>query len=47
MRIIRRPRAEARRGDVYSLDQVKREMLVDPGAPNQAKHRTRHKTARR
>jgi len=29
LRIIRRARAEVRRGDVYSLEQVKREMLID------------------
>jgi PHD/YefM family antitoxin component YafN of YafNO toxin-antitoxin module len=44
MRIIRRARAEVRRGDVYSLEQVKREMLTEADAPNKA---TRQKTARR
>ena len=47
MRIIRRARAEVRRGDVYSLEQVKREMLSEADAPNKALHRTRQKTARR
>ena len=47
MKIIRRARAEVRRGEVYSLEQVKREMLTEVGAPNKALHRTRQKTARR
>jgi PHD/YefM family antitoxin component YafN of YafNO toxin-antitoxin module len=47
MRIIRRARAEVRRGDVYSLDQVKREMLIEAGAANKALRRTRPKGARR
>lgn len=47
MRIIRRARAEVKRGDVYSLDQVKREMLVEAGAANKALRRTRPKGARR
>ena len=33
MRIIRRARAEVRRGDVYSLEQVKREMLIEADSP--------------
>ena len=47
MRIIRRARAEVRRGDVYSLEQVKREMLSEADAPSKALHRTRQKAARR
>ncbi len=47
MRIIRRARAEVRRGDVYSLQQVKREILGEADAPNRALHRTRQKPARR
>ena len=47
LRIIRRARAEVRRGEVYSLEQVKREMLSEAGAANKALHRTRQKTARR
>jgi len=47
LRIIRRARAEVRRGDVYSLEQVKREMLGEADAPNKALHRTRQKAARR
>ncbi len=47
LKIIRRARAELRRGDVYSLEQVKREMLIGAGAPNEALHRTRQKVARR
>lgn len=47
LRIIRRARAEVRRGDVYSLEQVKREMLVEADAPNKALHRPRQKAPRR
>ena len=47
LRIIRRARAEVRRGDVYSLEEVKREMLTEAGAPSKALHRTRQKPARR
>jgi len=47
LRIIRRARAEVRRGDVYSLEQVKREMLSEAAAPNKALPRTRQKPARR
>ena len=32
--IIRRTRAEAKRGKVYSLDQVKEELLAQAGPPN-------------
>ena len=46
MKIIRRARAEVRRGEVYSLEQVKREMLTEADAPK-ALHRTRQKAARR
>ena len=41
LRIIRRARAEVRRGEVYSLEEVKREMLTEAGAPNKASHRRR------
>ena len=37
-RIVRRARAEAKRGRVYSLDQVKEELLGEAGAPNTALH---------
>jgi len=47
MKIIRRARAEVKRGDVYSLDQVKREMLAAAEAPNKALQRTAPKTRRR
>ncbi len=47
LRIIRRARAEVKRGEVYSLEQVKRELLIGADAPNKALHRTRQKTARR
>ena len=47
MKIIRRARAEVRRGQVYSLEQVKRAMLTETDAPNQALHRARKKAARR
>jgi PHD/YefM family antitoxin component YafN of YafNO toxin-antitoxin module len=47
MRIIRRARAEVRRGDVYSLEEVKREMVAEAGAPDKPLRRTREKTARR
>ncbi len=47
MKIIRRARAEVKRGDVYSLDQVKREMLAAAEAPNKALQRTAQKTRRR
>lgn len=44
MRIIRRARSEARRGEVYSLDEVKREMLAESVSTDKAAHR---KPARR
>ena len=47
MRIIRRARAEVRRGKVYSLRQVKEELLTGTEAPNEALHRTRQRAARR
>ncbi len=47
LRIIRRARAEVRRGDVYSLEQVKREMLGEAEAPNKALQRTAQKARRR
>ena len=47
MKIIRRARAEVRRGEVYSLKQVKQEMLAETDGPNKPLLRTRRKTARR
>ena len=47
LRIIRRARAEVRRGDVYSLEEVKLEMVNEACASNKALHRTRQKPARR
>jgi hypothetical protein len=47
MKIIRRARAEVRRGEVYSLDQVKQEMLSEADAPDKPLHRTRRKADRR
>ena len=46
MKIIRRARAEVRRGEVYSLEQVKREMLTEGDAPK-ALQRAAQKTRRR
>ena len=43
LRIIRRARAEVRRGEVYSLEQVKREMLIEVDAPNTALARAERK----
>ena len=39
LKIIRRARAEVRRGDVYSLEQVKRELLVDQNKPGKSSRR--------
>jgi PHD/YefM family antitoxin component YafN of YafNO toxin-antitoxin module len=47
LEIIRRARAEVRRGEVYSLEQVKGEMLPAADAPKKASRRTRGKTRRR
>jgi PHD/YefM family antitoxin component YafN of YafNO toxin-antitoxin module len=47
LKIIRRSRAEARQGKVSSLEQVKRELLTGPGAPEKALRRTRPKAPRR
>ena len=46
MKIIRRARAEVRRGHVYSLEQVKREVLTGADAPKKALPRNRIKRAR-
>ena len=46
MRIIRRARAEVRRGKVYSLRQVKQELLTGIDAPNKRMQPTRQKPAR-
>lgn len=42
-RIIRRARAEARRGKVYSLDQVKKDILGQTEAPSARKGRARRR----
>jgi PHD/YefM family antitoxin component YafN of YafNO toxin-antitoxin module len=47
LRIIRRARAEVKRGEVYSLDQIKREILIDADALSKTSHRTRQRRARR
>lgn len=47
MKIIRRARAEVKRGEVYSLKQVKQEMLAETDRPGKPLHRTRRKAARR
>ena len=47
LKVIRRARAEVRRGEVYSLKQVKQEMLAETGGPNKPLRRTRRKAARR
>jgi PHD/YefM family antitoxin component YafN of YafNO toxin-antitoxin module len=47
MKIIRRARAEVKRGEVYSLKQVKQELLAETGGPDKPSHRPRRKTARR
>jgi antitoxin (DNA-binding transcriptional repressor) of toxin-antitoxin stability system len=47
MRIIRRARAEVRRGEVYSLKQVKQELLTETDGPNQPLPRRRRKAVRR
>ena len=46
MKIIRRARAEVRRGEVYSLKQIKQEMLAETDGANKPLHRTRRKVAR-
>ena len=47
MKIIRRARAEVERGEVYSLKQIKQELLAETDGPNKPLHRTRRKAARR
>jgi PHD/YefM family antitoxin component YafN of YafNO toxin-antitoxin module len=47
MQIIRRARAEVRRGEVYSLEQVKKELLPKTAAPDKALHLPRREKARR
>ena len=47
LKIIRRARAEARRGDVYSLKQVKQEMLAEDEGADKPLRRTRRKAPRR
>ena len=47
MKIIRRARAEVRRGEVYSLKQIKQEMLPEGEEPNKPSRRTRRKATRR
>lgn len=46
MKIIRRARAEVKRGEVYSLKQIKQEMLAETDGPNKPLHRARRKAAR-
>ena len=47
MKIIRRARAEVKRGEVYSLRRVKQEMLAETKGPTQPLRRRRPKAARR
>lgn len=47
MKIIRRARAEVRRGEVYSLDQVKQELLAKSDAASKPLQRPRRKPVRR
>jgi prevent-host-death family protein len=47
MRIIRRARREVRRGEVYSLEEVKREVLAEPVSANKPLSRKPRKKARR
>ena len=47
VKIIRRARAEVRRGEVYSLDQIKQELLAKTDAASKPLRRTRRKTASR
>ena len=47
MKIIRRARAEVRRGEVYSLERVKRELFAATDKPKKALPRERRKPARR
>jgi hypothetical protein len=46
LRIIRRARAEVKRGKVYSLEQVKRELLDGTNTPKNALPRTRQERRR-
>ncbi|MBI1956775.1 MAG: hypothetical protein HYS38_10305 [Acidobacteria bacterium] len=45
LKIIRRACAEVRRGEVYSLKQVKQEMLTETGGHDKPSRRTRRKAA--
>ena len=47
VKIIRRARAEVKRGEVYSLKQIKQEMLAVTDGPNKPLHRSARKAARR
>jgi hypothetical protein len=47
MKIIRRARAEAKRGDVFSLEQVKRELLAENGNGAKATRHERRKALRK
>ena len=47
MKIIRRARAEVRRGEVYSLDQIKQELLPEGEEPNKPSRRSGRKAAHR
>jgi PHD/YefM family antitoxin component YafN of YafNO toxin-antitoxin module len=46
LKIIRRARSEARRGEVHSLDEVKREMLAECDSTRKPLRRTRRKATR-
>jgi len=46
LRIIRRARADVKRGEVYSLEQVKRELLGGTSPPKSALRRTRQEKRR-
>jgi PHD/YefM family antitoxin component YafN of YafNO toxin-antitoxin module len=45
LKIIRRARAEVRRGEVYSLNQIKQELLPASDEPSKPSRRTRRKAA--
>ena len=47
LKIIRRARAEVRRGEFYSLKQIKQELLPEGEEPSKPLGRTRRKAARR
>ena len=47
MKIIRRARAEVKRGEVYSLKQIKQELLAETDGPNKPLRRSARKASRR